>query len=31
MSSGREKFILLDLDEQCYIINEILKILIVMW
>lgn len=27
MSSGREKFILLDLDEQCYIINEILKIL----
>lgn len=27
MSSGREKFILLDLNEQCYIINEILKIL----
>ena len=27
MSYGREKFILLDLDEQCYIINEILKIL----
>ena len=27
MCSGREKFMLLDLNQQCYIINEILKIL----